>query len=87
MNKLIDSAGRSGHVPFHIPRIRMLLQSCRGRFLAVLQFALAALIGSPAAASTAALLASPVVLLQVSRVALLVVSPAALFLSPAAMAS
>jgi ubiquinol-cytochrome c reductase cytochrome c1 subunit len=73
MNKLIEPAGKRRHAPFYIPRIGKLLQSYCGRFLNLLLFAPAALIGSPA-------------VLLVSLAALFV-SPAALFVSPAAMAS
>jgi ubiquinol-cytochrome c reductase cytochrome c1 subunit len=78
MNKLIDSAGKRRHAPFHIPRIGKLLQSCRS-FLTILLLAPAALIGSPV------LLVSPAVLLV--SPAVLLVSPAVLLVSPAAMAS
>src|SRR5476651_249379 len=48
MNKLVDSAGKRGHAPFYIPRIGKVLQSYCSRFLTVLLFGPAALIGSPA---------------------------------------
>jgi ubiquinol-cytochrome c reductase cytochrome c1 subunit len=73
MNKLVNSAGKWGHAPFYIPRTGKLLQSYCSRFLTVLLFSPAAIIGSPAV-----LLVLP---------AALFVSPAALFVSPAAMAS
>jgi ubiquinol-cytochrome c reductase cytochrome c1 subunit len=61
MNKLIDAGGKRGRVLIHVPRIGMLMQSYCSRLLAVLLFASAAVIGSPAVLlfSTAILFVSP----------------------------